>query len=440
MGIFSKFFEQKRKSSDPELQFGRYTDTYKTDDKYKSWDIAIEHFENEKYLVSYTHFLDFLKSDSHQNVSYTTENGKILFSIYQGSKLISGEADFKKCKAEAKIVKTKKLPLGLMRQLLEENFDLRYTRYTIDDDDCISLKFDTFVEDGSPHKIYQALKELATEADRKDDLLMDTFEGLEPINNNHTRPISDNEKKIKYHFFKKWCENVLHEIDLGKLNPFLYPGGISFLILDFLYKTDYLIKPEGKVMEQIREGHDLFFNESLITVHEKNKILIKMVRDLEKVTAESLAKELYEVNSTFGTSMPEGHQRLVDIIDAQMTDFDWYYENKFHTFANAICGYVAGFSLFAYSLPEPSKALLKLFYMITENKYFNELGFNEEYYLNDVFYPKNIHQAIKYIITDNKEKYPGIQVDNRYLQYDDLPTFSRSFLQMISNMQYPEYL
>jgi hypothetical protein len=78
--------------------------------------------------------------------------------------------------------------------------------------------------------------------------------------------------------------------------------------------------------------------------------------------------------------------------------------------------------------------------MITENKYFNELGFNEEYYLNDVFYPKNIHQAIKYIITDNKEKYPGIQVDNRYLQYDDLPTFSRSFLQMISNMQYPEYL
>jgi hypothetical protein len=60
MGIFSKFFEQKRKSSDPELQFGRYTDTYKTDDKYKIWDIAIEHFENEKYLVSYTHFLDFL--------------------------------------------------------------------------------------------------------------------------------------------------------------------------------------------------------------------------------------------------------------------------------------------------------------------------------------------------------------------------------------------
>ena len=71
MSIFSKFFSQNPKSSDPEIQFGRFTDTNKSAEQYKSWDYAIENFDSEKYLVAYTHLLDFMSNTEKSNVSYT---------------------------------------------------------------------------------------------------------------------------------------------------------------------------------------------------------------------------------------------------------------------------------------------------------------------------------------------------------------------------------
>ena len=364
MSFFSKIFNNSEKSVDPEIQFGRFTDSYKEDEKYQCWDKSIDNFENEKYLTSYAMFFDFLAIDGQNNVQYTQSQGKISFTIYQGSKIIYGDADFARFRAEARIVKSPKPNLGLMRQLLEENFGLKYTRYSIDEENCICLKFDTYVEDGSPHKIYQALKELATQADRKDDVLIHNFEELIPINFNHTRQISIQEKKVKFDFFTSNVRKVLHEIDHGKLNTFLYPGGISYLLLDFLYKIDFLIKPEGTLMEVVRACNELYFTDNMTSVHDKNKEMIRKVRQLEKTSFDEFEKELYEVNSTFGMSMPEGHQRLAEIIDAQMNDFDWYYQNKYYNYAKAICGYVVGFSLYSYSLPGPSKDLLILYYRI----------------------------------------------------------------------------
>lgn len=438
MRFFSRLFKAAPKSPEPEIQFGRFTDSYKSDEKYDKWEKSIECFENEKYLSCYALFFDFLTIDAQKNVHYIQSQGRLTFTIYQGSKIICGDADFARFRAEAKIVKSDKKHLGLMRHLLEENFELKYTRYALDHDDCICLTFDTYVEDGSPHKIYQALKELATEADRKDDVLMHTFEGLIPINFNHTRQISLKEKKIKYNFIRKNMEAVLQEIDHGKLNMFLFPGGISFLLLDFLYKIDFLIKPEGSTMEMIRECHDLYFGDNMTSVHDKNKEIIRKVRQLEKISFETFEKELYEVNSTFGISMPEGHQRLAEIIDAQMNDFEWYYENNYKTHAKAICGYVIGYSLFSYSLPEPSKELLKLYYQITENDYFNSLGFHYGYYNGTELHKKNILSAIKAVLIGHSDLYPGLKTDTKILDFEDICLFSKTYLLMIRNMVYPE--
>lgn len=438
MSFFSKIFKTSTKSADPEIQFGRFTDSNKEDVKYQCWDKSIEYFENEKYLTSYAFFFDFLSIDGQKNVQYTQSQGKINFSIYQGSKIIYGEADFARFRAEARIVKSPDPNLGLMRLLLEENFDLKYTRYSIDEENCICLKFDTYVEDGSPHKIYQALKELATQADRKDDILMHTFEELIPINFNHTRQISVEEKMAKYEFFTSNVQKVLQEIDHGKLNTYLYPGGISYLLLDFLYKIDFLVKPEGTIMEVIRACNELYFTDNITSVHDKNKEMIRKVRHLEKTEFNEFEKELYEVNSTFGTSMPEGHQRLAEIIDAQMNDFDWYYENKYFAFANGICGYVVGYSLYSYSLPEPSKDLLKLFYRIVENDYFLQLGFSEIFKNGDIFYKNRIQAAVSSVISLHSNRYPDLKIHNKILQYDDISLFSKSFLMMIRNIEYNE--
>ena len=438
MSFFSKIFNTRSKSTDPQIQFGRFTDSYKTDEKYQCWDKSIEYFETEKYLNSYAMFFDFLTIDGRNNVQYTKSQGKINFTIYQGSKIIMGHADFARFKAEARIVKSLNPHLGLMRLLLEANFELKYTRYAIDNENCICLKFDTYVEDGSPHKIYQALKELATQADRKDDVLMHSFSNLIPINFNHTRQISLHEKKVKYYFFIENINKVINETDHGKLNTYLFPGGMSFLLLDFLYRIDFLIKPEGNMMEIVRECHELYFTDTITSVHEKNKEIIRKVRHLQKTGFDDFEKELYEVNSTFGMSMPEGHQRLAEIIEAQMNDFDWYYENNYYAYASAICGYVVGYSLFSYSLPEPSKDMLKLFYRITENDFFQQLGYMEMYKNGDIINRKKVNLAISSIVAQYSEKYPGLKINSRMLQYEDVHLFSKSYLMMIRHIIYPE--
>jgi len=438
MSFFSKIFNISAKSVDPEIQFGRFTDSYKEDEKYQCWNKSIDYFENEKYMSSYAMFFDFLCIDGQKNVQYTQSQGKISFTIYQGSKIIYGDADFARFRAEARIVKSPKPNLGLMRLLLEENFDLKYTRYSIDEENCICLKFDTYVEDGSPHKIYQALKELATQADGKDDVLIHNFDELIPINFNHTRQISTEEKKVKFEFFTSNVQKVLHEIDHGKLNTYLYPGGISYLLLDFLYKIDFLIKPEGTLMEVVRACNELYFTDNMTSVHDKNKEMIRMVRHLEKTSFDEFEKELYEVNSTFGMSMPEGHRRLAEIIDAQMNDFDWYYENKYFAYANGICGYVVGYSLYSYSLPEPSKDLLKLFYSITENNFFHRLGFGDVFTTGDVFHKNKIQSAIASVVLKHSDRYPGIKINHKMLQYDNSCLFSKSFLMMVRHIEYPE--
>ena len=51
MSFFSKIFNRNGNLKDPDIQFGRYTDSYKEEEKYKNWDKAIEYFDNEKYIL-----------------------------------------------------------------------------------------------------------------------------------------------------------------------------------------------------------------------------------------------------------------------------------------------------------------------------------------------------------------------------------------------------
>ena len=438
MRFLSKIFNSSTASEDPNIQFGRYTDSNKTDEKYQKWDKAVDLFENEKYISSYEHFFQFLTNEDQKNVAFTSHPGTISFTIYQGSKIIEGKANFEKFSAKAKIVISQQPNLGLMRMLLEENFDLKYTKFALEDDGCISLVFDTFVEDGSPHKIYQALKELATEADRKDDILMTRFADLEPVNFSHMREISEQEKKLKYDFLKTTLSKALHEIDHGKLNTFLYPGATSFLILDVLYKLDYLLKPEGSTMDCINFCHQLYFNDNVTSVHDKNKEMIKRVRNLDKVPYDTFKKELYEVKSTFGHSIPEGHKRLGDIIDAQMTDFEWYASNGHAAYAKAICGYIVGFSLYSYALPEPSKAVLHLYYQIVASEYFNGLGYSNKYQTANTFNKTTIVGAVKDINKKYEVSYPGLKINTKFLDFSSECSFCKSYLAMVKNVYIPD--
>ena len=156
MGFFDYFFSKKNTDSGPKIQFGRFSDAYKDELKYDAWDAALEQYENEEYLESYKSFFTYLSDESANNVVFEERGNQLHFEFYQGSKKIVGTADHTRITAEAKIAKAEKLHIGFLRRLLEENYQLRYSRYALDKDNNITAIFTSHIIDGSPYKFYNA--------------------------------------------------------------------------------------------------------------------------------------------------------------------------------------------------------------------------------------------------------------------------------------------
>ncbi len=68
---------------------------------------------------------------------------------------------------------------------------------------------------------------------------------------------------------KNSSPNVQHEIkkafeelDKGKPDPNQYPGGYAYMFLHLAYKLDYLVKPEGFMMDALEKIHRAYFASS----------------------------------------------------------------------------------------------------------------------------------------------------------------------------------
>ena len=434
MGIFSQLFS---KENDPQstakLYLGRYSDAYKLAEKYHHWDEAIKKFEDEAYIDSLHLLFNYLRDDDAQNVHYVEEDGLFKFEILQGSKKLVGQATAELLKAEVKIAKTKELSIGFLRRLVEANFSLKYGRYALDEDQNITMVFDSYMLDASPYKLYYALKEIATHADKLDDLLLDEFENLEHINTGHTIPISDTEKRTKYKYLQKEIQEVFEEINTSKLNYDQYPTAVSYLYLSLAYKLDFLIRPEGFVMEAIERMHRIFFSSDQKTTGQKNKLVRKELKKVLDRTEEQLNDELYHTISSFGITNPATHERLANLIESEMTNLNWYMDNNHAKVANSIIIYLGTYCLFNYALPKPEKDLLELLIRFMEHDYFLELhpdstAFLEEGKLNI----REIKRGIDEVYQSNREKYPYFKPNVKFLNYDDLNSFGRSYLQMMT--------
>jgi hypothetical protein len=435
--IFNRFFKPaKTPNGQPNIRFGRYSDSYKNAQQYKSWDKALLAFEKEKYLDCYRAFFKYLRDENEDNVKFWEANHGIHFELLQGSKKVVGFADRKRFKAEAKVAKVEHLNLGLMKRLSTANFDLKYSRYALDNDQDITILFDTYTLDGSPYKLYYALKELATNADKQDDLLVEEFDDLHPADTDHLEPLNDQEKEVKHAFIKQQINRVLKEVNEGELTADDYPGAIAYLFLNLTYKLDYLTKPEGFMMESLERIHRLYFTSNEQNTLNKNAILKKEFEHLQARTKDEYFRGMYEVPSTFGITSPVNHDKIASFIDAELHNMDWYQEQGHETIAVAIPSYIVGYSLFYYAVPKPVRDLFHLYFQIIENEYFQSLGFSTDYYNSSTqkFNTKNIKRAIKDIATENRKQYLRLTPNVGQLSFSSLSAFAKSFLIMVRDL------
>lgn len=438
MGIFNKIFGfSNGEQAQPDIMFGRFNDSYKSDGKYKAWDRSLEHFEKQEYLDSYRMFFDFLMDDQRGNLSYKYDKEKdlITFELYQGSKKVEGRIHDGSIRAEAKIANSEVNELGILRKLIEMNFNLKYSRYALDRDENITMVFNSYFLDCSPYKLYYALKELSTSADKQDDLFIKKFEGLEPVNTGHVRQISEKEIQSKYNFFKKKIEFVLDQFENGKLDKVTYPGGKTFQLLDAVYKLDYLLKPEGLVMESFEKIHKGFFKNDNNTVHKKNSDIVKELQRIIEIPFEDFSEEIYEVLSTFGVTVPTSYEQYKTFAQAELANMDWYIDNKYLDVGRSIPSYIIGYSLFNYALPNPLAELFHLYYNITECGFFRELGFSCQYLHEDgELQEREIKKSLNNIRQKFRDAFPNFNPRKYNLNYKSLESFSKSFIVMTLNL------
>lgn len=438
MQFFSKFLRTSKKTS-PTVQFGRYSDLNQREDKFIIWEEALQNFEKKKYIYCIKGLLDFLKREEVDNVNYYISKGIISFRILQGSKIIEGFADHKHIKAYARIVKMTSPNLSLMREALEDNYELEYSRYAMNSENYLLLIFDSFIEDASPQKVYKGIKELASLADKKDDVLLNNFDNLTAVNIDHITPVSAAEKTVKFNFFSKRLEYLFDELENDSLNYNKYPGGLSYQILSFIYKIDFLVKPEGFIMENIKKIHDIHITNNSLSINDKNFQMLKIIRTFTSINYELFEKEIYNVISTFGEAYPVKYDKITEIIHLQFDEAQWYYTQGHKACALAIWDYVAGIILFSYALPKPLEDLFLLYFQIRENTFFNDLGFDEPFRKNDgQINIKKVTKVIQSILSKYRDSYPNWQIDLKNLNNKNEFLFAHSFMTMIRDLQIPQ--
>ncbi len=419
----------------PSVQFGRFSSSFKTPDLVAFWDKAMDNYTKKNYLDAYDAFFKYLSEPGLENIKVVRGPQRIEFEILQGSKRVFGTADPSRVTAEVQVARFKQASVAFMRRLLDMNYSLTYSRFGIKDD-MICMRFDTASLDGSPWKLYYGLQEMATRADRIDDLLVDEFSMLEQVDNRHITDIPAAEKEVKYAFTQRWIAETLTRVKA--LNADKFSGGISYLLLDLTYRLDYLVVPEGSVMDILVGIHRRYFSRDDTPFIEKNRLLTAEFEKIQARPKEAFINELYRVTSTFSVVNPTPHQEVAGTIDNELKNLPWYLENKYPDIALAIINYIPGYSIFTFGLNRQTRQLFHLLLMITNADYFRALGVPDPYYdpVAKKFDKGAIRDEIGRIIKTGAGQFPKLKFPTGNLNYDGLVEFGESFLRGVQNLDY----
>ena len=434
--VLDKLFGWGRnKEKDPPIQFGRYSDNNKSVQKVQRWTDADNLFKEKQYLQSVSAFLDYLSDDDQGNVAIERENGNLFFTVYQGSKIVRGVANPECIKAEIAVARMAGSSIPVMRKLLEMNFNLYYSRYA-KKDDVIYIRFDTALSGATPNKMYYGLKELATKGDKQDDLLISEFQSLEPIDVTHIEPLPELEKQVKFDYLHKWIKSTLEYIET--LDAEKFTGGISYLLLTLVFRIDYLIAPEGKILNELEKIATIYYNKDDKGYPERNPMMIEGFRKLLTKSKNEICSQLFRSKYTFAIVVPHNLKSISESIQTSLENMAWYRDNNYPDMANKVMEYGFAYCQYSYSLPKPLTDLFRIFMQINYCGYFKALGFATEYYddeKND-FDEDLIKSQVETIINYWKHKYPSLNFKIRKLKFDTLLNFNQSFLQEIAELNF----
>jgi len=425
--MFDKLFGRgKKKPANPEISFGRYSDNNKTVAKVARWTDADNLFKQQAYHDSIQAFFDYVRDDKQENVVFERNNDRGKFQLFQGSKIVRGEFDQQSMRAEITLARMPQPNVPVMRRLLEMNFNLYYSRYALDND-RLCMRFDSDIKTANPNKLYYGLKELAIKADKLDDLLVQEFAALQTVDTEHIIDIPLAEKEVKFEFMLQSIRETLDYI--ATLDADKFSGGIAYLLLTLAFRIDYLVCPDGKLLNELEKIVEIYYRKDEKQTMERNQGMIEGFRKLLEKTKDDVFPFLFRSKHTFAIVAPQHHQSIADAINAAAQNLIWYRDNNYPIIANRVIEYGLSFSQYSYSLPKPLADLVLLFMQVNYRGYFEKLGFTVPYYdaATSRFDTDAIRERIEEIIEEWKQKYPKLQFRMETLKFTNLVTFNSTF-------------
>ncbi|MBM3416057.1 MAG: hypothetical protein FJY20_06340 [Bacteroidetes bacterium] len=428
--MFGKLFGKGRKKEPPApgpaIFFGRYSDNNKPVAKTNRWTDAENLFREKKYPESMDAFFDYLRDDAVQNVVYERNGAEGRFHFYQGSKIVRGSFNNGFLNAEIILARMPQPSVPVMRRLLEMNFNLFYSRFALDNE-RLCMRFDSDIETASPGKLYYGLKELSTKGDKQDDLLVQDFAILETADSEHMAEIPVKEKEIKYEYLHKWISQALDMIK--GLDADKFSGGIAYMLLSLIYRVDYLIAPEGSLLNELEKIGGIYFKKDERAVTEKNRDMAESFRKLLAIPKEEVSRCLIRSKYTFSIVAPQPYKTIADSIHGANQNLVWYRDNNYPAIACQIAEYGISYCQYSYSMPRVITELYHLFMMVTYSDYFRALGYKKLFYdpASGKFDEEAIEDEIKSVQDRWKEKYPLMDVKTQNLRYDNLVNFNHTF-------------
>jgi hypothetical protein len=418
--------KEKGVESDPAIVFGRYSDNNKPVEKVEKWNEAEALFKEKKFHESLVAFFDYLSDDTAENVRLEKKGNEGRFLFYQGSKIIRGFYNEEVLEAEVALASMPQPSVPVMRRLLEMNFMLYYTRYAIDGEK-LCMMFDSDIETANPSKLYYGFKEMAVKADKQDDLLVQDFTSLLPVDTEHVIEIPETEKDIKYKYMQIWIKETLDLIE--NVDSEKFSGGIAYLLLALAYRIDFLIVPEGRLLLNIEKIVDIYFKKDDRPVSEKNQDMVEEFMKLQARMKEDIFPHLFRSRYTFSIVMPQNHKTISDAIYNANQNISWYKENRRHDIAARISEYGIAYCQYSYSLPRPVTDFFQVFMMVNYPDYFAELGFKTKYFKKETneFHKEQILATIHEIEDAWKGKYPELKIREDKLKFDDITSFNQTF-------------
>lgn len=417
----------------PDIAFGRYTDMYKPAGRSVHFDRSLGHFDKGELLDSYRSFFTYLTDERSPNHIHVRDEGDIIhFEFFQGSCLIRGHADRNGVRAGSRVARAGDLNVGFLRQLMEANHRLSFSRFALDNENNLCIVFQTESLDASPLKLLHALRELAINADKKDDLLLDEFKSLEPAPDQFRIDIPQQEKDVKYEYFRQETEAALSLLEAGKPDSNQYPGLFAYYLLSVAYKLDYLILPEGFILDVLEKIHSAYFTKNQSPPQVRLQQVVKEFRRMLNRSKEEVQAEMYRTRSTFGVSPPLPHGSVSALIEKELPNMEWPLANGHEKLAEALPMYIVSYLLFHHAPPPPDRELLHLYYRVAENNYFTRLGFSRSFRDSSGRPDKRaIRAEINRIQNTYGSEYPKLRINTDKLDYSSVAMFGKTFLQAV---------